>query len=134
MLISGIVLIVSGILAVPPRVLPAKWIDLILRYRACFSIICLIFGVWELIIYIQNIFTDNNLFIGIVGLLFSIAKINMGIILGYKLMEKQILKWNNKKTVDGLYKRNVDFILFKTNMSFIVIGLGVCQVLIAFFR
>lgn len=134
MLISGIVLIVSGILAVPSVFLPVKWINLILRYRAYFGLICLIFGIWELIVYVQNIFTDNNLLISILGLLFAIAKINIGIVLGYKLMEKQILKWNNKKTVDGFYKRNIDFILFKTNMSFIVIGLGVCQVLIAFFR
>lgn len=133
MLINGVVLIISGLIAVPTAFLPAKWINKILPYKPYVGVICLIIGVWELISSFQHLLAGGNLFIPIIGLIFSMAKINMGIILGYKLIEKQILEWKNKKTVDGLHKRSIDFILFKTAMSFIAIGLGFCQVVISFF-
>jgi hypothetical protein len=131
MLINGISLIILGIIAVPTLFLPGKFINKILPYRSYIGIIYLIAGIIEIIFWFLNIdLIKTDLFIWIIGIICSVAKINLGIMLGNVLLKKAFLGRTENTIREN--KNYVDFILFKTTMAIIAIGLGFCQIVICF--
>lgn len=108
-MLEAIVLIISGILAVPSLILSKKpdakdLLDKVTPYQGWFGVIVLVWGIWSLIsLLLHSAVLLSNGFIGLFILLLAIAvvEIVLGFILGFGLINSYILSKNTKSEEKG---------------------------------
>jgi len=128
MIINGISLIILGIITVPTLFLPQKLANKIAPYKGYIGISYLILGILEMILcFLRFDLLSLVPHIWIIGILCSIMKINLGIMLKFNFAVKAVSQKNRKLIVND--NNYIDFILFKTTMGIISIGLGLCQII-----
>lgn len=108
-LLLALILIISGILAVPSLILSKKpdakaILDKVTPYQGWFGVVILIWGIWQIFSLLLNIgfFFGNGLVgVWILSLVISAVEVILGFILGFNLINTYVLSKNPKSEEKG---------------------------------